>query len=269
MRGIRGLLALALLAWSATAHAWSGGTNIVCQNGTCTISGQVAVANGGTGLSTVAQGDLLYGSAADTVSRLAKDTNATRYLANTGSSNNPAWAQVNVANGVTGTLPVGNGGTGATSWTANRCVRVNSGGTALEVAAGDCGTSLPPIGGVSTFGEITGGTTMHVGVGTADASQGRAQTIAPSGLSLDNLRCVSSVAPGGSDSFTITMADGACTGALSDSTQQVCTISASNRSCQEAGSAEAVTAGQCYAFKVVASATAATAVVTCGFERSA
>jgi len=61
-----------------------------------------------------AQGDLFFGSAAETISALAKDTNATRYLANTGTSNNPAWAQVNVANGVTGTLGVANGGTGAT-----------------------------------------------------------------------------------------------------------------------------------------------------------
>jgi hypothetical protein len=52
-----------------------------------------------------AQGDILYGSAADTITALAKDTNATRYLSNTGASNNPAWAQINLTNGVTGILP--------------------------------------------------------------------------------------------------------------------------------------------------------------------
>lgn len=62
-----------------------------------------------------AQGDLLYASAANTLARLAKNTTATRYLANTGTSNNPSWDQVNLANGVTGTLPAGNGGTGITS----------------------------------------------------------------------------------------------------------------------------------------------------------
>jgi hypothetical protein len=63
-----------------------------------------------------AQGDLLYASAANTLARLAKNTTATRYLANTGTSNNPDWAQINLANGVTGTLPVANGGTGITSF---------------------------------------------------------------------------------------------------------------------------------------------------------
>jgi hypothetical protein len=57
---------------------------------------------------TIAQGDLLYGSATGVLSSLAKNTTATRYLSNTGASNNPAWAQVNLANGVTGNLPVTN-----------------------------------------------------------------------------------------------------------------------------------------------------------------
>lgn len=71
-------------------------------------TGQLAVTRGGTGLGSIAQGDLIYGSAANTFSALAKDTNATRYLSNQGTSNNPSWNQVNLANGVTGNLPVTN-----------------------------------------------------------------------------------------------------------------------------------------------------------------
>jgi len=63
------------------------------------------------------QGDLLYASGANTLARLAKDANATRYLSNTGTTNNPAWAQINLTNGVTGILPVANGGTGVTTST--------------------------------------------------------------------------------------------------------------------------------------------------------
>lgn len=63
---------------------------------------------------SVAQGDLFYGSGVDTLSALAKNATATRYLSNTGASNNPAWAQVDLTNGVTGVLPVANGGSNIT-----------------------------------------------------------------------------------------------------------------------------------------------------------
>ena len=64
---------------------------------------------------TYAQGDLLYGSATNVLTALAKNASATRYLANTGTSNNPAWAQVVLTDGVSGVLPVANGGTNASS----------------------------------------------------------------------------------------------------------------------------------------------------------
>lgn len=87
------------------------------------VTGTLGVTHGGTGLATVSQGDIFYGSATDVISRLAKDTNATRYLSNTGTGNNPAWAQVALATGVSGTLPVTNGGTGtATAFTAGSVV---------------------------------------------------------------------------------------------------------------------------------------------------
>jgi hypothetical protein len=62
---------------------------------------------------TTAQGDVIYSSAANTIVGLTKDANATRYLSNTGASNNPAWAQVALATGVSGQLPLANGGTNA------------------------------------------------------------------------------------------------------------------------------------------------------------
>ena len=52
----------------------------------------------------LAQGDLLYASGADALTKLAKNTSASRYVSNQGSSNNPDWQQVNLANGVTGLL---------------------------------------------------------------------------------------------------------------------------------------------------------------------
>lgn len=105
---------------------------------------KIAEIYGGTNQTTYAQGDMLYASASNTLSKLAKDTNATRYLSNTGTSNNPAWAQINLANGVTGTLTVPNGGTGVASTTAYAVV---CGGTTSTGA-------LQSIAGVGTAGQI-------------------------------------------------------------------------------------------------------------------
>jgi hypothetical protein len=85
---------------------------------TLSLSSPLGVTQGGTGLSTATQGDILYASASNTYVALPKNTTATRYLANTGTSNNPAWAQIDLTNGVINTLPVNRGGTGVASVTA-------------------------------------------------------------------------------------------------------------------------------------------------------
>jgi hypothetical protein len=73
------------------------------------------ITSDGTGhvFESQAQGDTLYATSTTVLSRLAKDANDSRVLTNTGTNNNPAWAQVTLTTGVTGTLPVANGGTGA------------------------------------------------------------------------------------------------------------------------------------------------------------
>ena len=70
-----------------------------------TLQGQLIGATfGGTGQSAVTTGDLLYGNNTNTWGRLTTSASATRYIANTGISNTPAWNTVNLANGVQGTL---------------------------------------------------------------------------------------------------------------------------------------------------------------------
>lgn len=105
-----------------------------------------------------AQGDLLYASAANTLARLAKNTTATRYLANTGTSNNPAWAQIDLTNGVTGVLPVANGGTNASS--ASITAFNNITGYTATGATGTTSTNLvfstsPTITTPSITGDLT------------------------------------------------------------------------------------------------------------------
>lgn len=126
----------------ASTFTMTGATNV-----TFPTSGTLAT-TGGASIPSIAQGDLLYGSATNVLSALAKDTNATRYLSNTGSSNNPAWAQVNLTNGVSGQLALTNGGTAA-NLTASNGGLVYSTASALAILSGTATANQIPLSGSS------------------------------------------------------------------------------------------------------------------------
>jgi hypothetical protein len=83
------------------------GTDVVAAEGAPT-TGAIPVGLAGTGLTSYTQGDLLYSTGTDVLGKLPKSATATRYLANTGASNAPNWDLINLANGVTGRLPLAN-----------------------------------------------------------------------------------------------------------------------------------------------------------------
>lgn len=154
-------------------------------------TGQLGVTRGGTGLASIAQGDLLYGSASNTLSALAKSTTASRYLSNGGTTNNPAWSQVDLSNGVTGRLPFANltqpsalsvlGVTGSSAadaasivGTADQILRVNGAGTALAFGSIDLSKSAAVGTSRLALANIAQGTALSVrgvaGNATADVA---------------------------------------------------------------------------------------------------
>lgn len=139
---------------------------------------------GGTGQTTYTQGDLLYASAANTLAKLPKNATASRYLSNQGVTNNPDWQQVNLANGVSGILPVANGGTGLASGTSGGILGFTATGTLassvvltanallLGGGAGATPTVLSSLGTTTTLlhGNAVGAPTFSAASLTADVS---------------------------------------------------------------------------------------------------
>ena len=103
---------------TATRYLANSGTNnnpawaqIDITNG---VTGTLPATLGGTGQSTVTTGDLLYGSATNTWSKLA-DVATGNALISGGVGVAPSWGKIGLTTHVSGILPVANGGTNASS----------------------------------------------------------------------------------------------------------------------------------------------------------
>lgn len=156
---------------SPTASQAQDTINFTSTGGTITITGDagaktvnfesifsipILISQGGTGLTSFTQGDLPYYTSGTALSKLAKSTSATRYLSNQGIDNAPSWNQVNIANGVTGILPIANGGTNSSTALSNNRVIQSSSGSIVEAAAITAARALiSDANGIPTHSTVT------------------------------------------------------------------------------------------------------------------
>lgn len=162
-----------------------GSRTILYCDGTDVLNAETLATN----VPSVVQGDLLYGQSPGILAALAKDTNATRYLSNTGSSNNPAWAQVTLVTGVSGYYGASKSATTSrtsdTTSTADPVLAL----TGLE-AGGYQVNVLVQIGGAGAAGFrfqlLQGGGTMTGSVTYVGNVNGATVTGTTTGLNTDN-----------------------------------------------------------------------------------
>ena len=141
--------------------------------GAVTLAGTLGPVSGGTGLSAYTTGDIIYASATNTLAALA-DVATGNALISGGVTTAPSWGKIGLTTHVSGTLPVANGGTGATSQTAYAVLTggttstgafqsVASVGTSGQVLTSNGASALP------TFQTVSAGLTVTNDTSTATA----------------------------------------------------------------------------------------------------
>lgn len=155
------------IAVTSLSFGTTGLTPAVATTGAITVAGTLVAANGGTGFASFAIGDLLYADTTTTLAKLA-DVATGNALISGGVSTAPSWGKIGLTTHITGTLAVGNGGTGATTLASNgvlygnaaAAIGATAAGTTGQVLVGNTG-SAPSWSTLSSIGvtSFSGGTT--------------------------------------------------------------------------------------------------------------
>lgn len=195
--------------------AWNGSDfELVATIDASKLTGVLAAINGGTGQSSYAVGDLLYASSTTALAKLAGVATGNALISG-GVSTAPSWGKIGLSTHVSGTLPIANGGTGATTIparsvfvanaldtlttvtpAAGQSIRINAGNTAWEAYTPSTGSGDAVLAnnnaftGANTFYNNTGqtfgtGTSTQDGViiaGRAGGSSSYRITLTPAAL---------------------------------------------------------------------------------------
>lgn len=192
----------ALLVPSRTGGDASGTWSINISGNAANVTGVVAPANGGTGLSSYAVGDLLYASASATLAKLAAVATGNVLLSG-GVATAPAWGKVGLTTHVDGTLGVPNGGTGAVSFTSGGILRGNGTGALSVASAADIVAAIgaTAVANATNAVNVTG-TVASGATGTTQAEKTANTTLATTAF-VDRLRNLSTPATGASGTLVI------------------------------------------------------------------
>lgn len=128
----------------------------------------IAATKGGTGQTTYAVGDLLY---ADTASSLAKlaDVATGNALISGGVGVAPSWGKIGLTTHVSGTLGVGNGGTGTASTPTNGQLLIGN-GTNYTLAALTQGTGITVTNGAGSISIANSAPMVYPGAGIPNST---------------------------------------------------------------------------------------------------
>jgi hypothetical protein len=147
----------------SAANSYTGSAGITLTGSDFTLTTPVTAARGGSGFTSYAVGDLLY---ADTTSTLAKRAAvaAGSALVSAGVNTAPVWGQLSLTTGVSGLLPVANGGTGVGTLTG--IAKGNGTGVFTAAAASDIttligSTAIPNASNVAVTDDNGLGTTVY------------------------------------------------------------------------------------------------------------
>jgi len=146
-----GTIGVTAITWAQFSGAGSGVSSITfgstgltpatATTGAVTVAGTLAVANGGTNITSYAVGDLIYASTTGVLSKLA-DVATGNALISGGVGTAPSYGKIGLTTHVSGTLPIANGGTNGTATPTANGITYGTGTTIAYTAAGTTGQVL-------------------------------------------------------------------------------------------------------------------------------
>ena len=158
----------------STGLLFTGGP--ITTSGTLTLSGTLVAVNGGTGQSSYTVGDILFASSTTALSKLA-DVATGNALISGGVGVAPLYGKIGLTTHVSGTLAVGNGGTGATTLAANGVLLGNGTSAVSATAVGATGVVLVGnTGAAPTWAALSSSAVTSFSAGTTGFTPSTATT---------------------------------------------------------------------------------------------